>query len=109
MDEKLRLSNAWWDLRVDGTVEREQRQALHQELLIEVAAGHPLHRRPVIAVAKSEASDDIVVHLPTTGEWARVHLTWKRAAETPPWPKTEFYETVEDLERTLTSRTEPKG
>ncbi|MEV6373745.1 hypothetical protein [Micromonospora musae] len=101
MDENLRLSNAWWDLRLDGPVEREQRQALHQELLTEVAAGHPLHHRTVIVVAKSEASDDIVVHLPATTEWARVHLTWKGSAETPPWPKTKFYDTVEDLDRHL--------
>ncbi|WP_433119872.1 hypothetical protein [Micromonospora sp. CA-246542] len=26
--------------------------------------------------------------------WALVHLTWKAAPETPPWPKTTFYDTL---------------
>jgi cation diffusion facilitator CzcD-associated flavoprotein CzcO len=65
-----------------------------------VADGHPLHGQPVAVIGKSEASDDIVIEL-AAGGWAQVHLTWKGGAETPPWPKTKFYDTVQDLERDL--------
>ncbi|MET7749783.1 hypothetical protein [Micromonospora sp. NPDC005367] len=101
MDEQPAFSEPWWDLRQGGSVEREQREGLRAELLTEVTDDHPLHGQPIVVVARSEASDHIVVHLPPT-RWARVHLTWKRGAETPPWPLTEFYDTVEDLERGLT-------
>ena len=100
MDEQPLFSDAWWDLREGSSVEREQRQALHAELLTEVVAGHPLHGQPIDVVARSETSDDIIVQLGSQ-RWARIHLTWKGAAETPPWPKTTFHDTVEDLERGL--------
>lgn len=90
----------WWDLRPDGSVERGQREALHAELLTEVAVGHPLHGIRTEVIGRSEASDDIVVKL-ATGGWARVHLTYKRAPETPPWPNTTFYDTIHALERDL--------
>ncbi|TDC37901.1 hypothetical protein E1211_08895 [Micromonospora sp. 15K316] len=65
-----------------------------------MAADHPLHRQPVVVIATSEASDDIIVALPGA-RWARVHLTWRNKAETPPWPRTRFYDTVDDLQRHL--------
>lgn len=100
VDEQPVFTDPWWDLRRGGPVERNQRDALQAELLTEVAHGHPLHNQPVVVVAKSEASDDIVIRL-AAGGWARVHLTWKGAPEAPPWPWTEFYDTVQTLERSL--------
>ncbi|MFI5927476.1 hypothetical protein ACIA3K_16000 [Micromonospora sp. NPDC051543] len=89
------LADPWWDLRGDDPRERQQRQALHAELLVEVAPGHPLHGQPTTVVARSQASDDILVQLPE--RWALVHLTWRAAPETPPWPKTTFYDTLHAL------------
>ncbi|MFI7590413.1 hypothetical protein [Micromonospora sp. NPDC049359] len=92
MEKQPVFADPWWDLRGDEPVERQQRKALHTELLIEVAPGHPLHGQPTRIVARSQASDDILVQLPE--RWALIHLTWKGAPETPPWPKTEFYDTI---------------
>ncbi len=100
MNEQPAFHEPWWDLRQDGSVEHRQREALHAELLTEVAVGHPLHGLRTEVIARSQASDDIVVEL-ATGGWARVHLTYKRAPETPPWPNTTFYDTIHALERDL--------
>ncbi|WP_165945308.1 hypothetical protein [Micromonospora sp. KC723] len=99
MDEQPTFTDPWWDLRRDDPAERQQRQTLHAELLIEVAPGHPLHGQPTRIVARSEASDDILVQLP--GRWALIHLTWKGVPETPPWPKTKFYDTIHNLVQDL--------
>ncbi|MGC4879213.1 hypothetical protein ACLQ26_23510 [Micromonospora sp. DT43] len=100
MDEQPVFSDPWWDLRQGGPAERQLQQTLQAELLTELAAGHPLHDQPTKVIAKSEVSDDIVVELPA-GRCALIHLTWRGAAETPPWPKAEFYDTLGDLEQHL--------
>jgi cation diffusion facilitator CzcD-associated flavoprotein CzcO len=100
MNEQPAFPDPWWDLRPDGSVESRQREFLHAELLTEVSVGHPLHGLRIEVIGRSEASDDIVVKL-ATGGWARVHLTYKRAPETPPWPNTTFYDTIHALERDL--------
>jgi hypothetical protein len=65
--------------------EQRQRSAIQQELLAEVAAGHPLSGISSEVIARSEASDDALVRV-EDGRWALVHLTWRQAAEAPPWP-----------------------
>jgi hypothetical protein len=65
-----------------------------------VAVGHPLRGLRTEFIGRSQASDDIVVKR-ATGGWARVHLTYKRAPETPPRPNTTFYDTIHALERDL--------
>lgn len=61
MAEHLNFTDPWWDLRGDGPPERQQRQTLHDEFLIEVAPDHPVHGQPTRIVARSEAADDILV------------------------------------------------
>ncbi|PYC67260.1 hypothetical protein C7C45_22625 [Micromonospora arborensis] len=100
MDEQPVFTDPWWDLRRGGPTEQRQREALHAELLTEAAAGHPLHSQPVEVIGRSGASDDIVVEL-SSGGWALVHLTWKRAAERLPWPETTFYSTIKALEEDI--------
>lgn len=99
MEKQPTFTDPWWDLRGDDSVERQQRKALHTELLNEVAPGHPLHGQPTRIVARSQASDDILVQLPE--RWALIHLTWKGTPETPPWPRTEFYSTIHTLVQAL--------
>ncbi|WP_232233890.1 hypothetical protein [Micromonospora chokoriensis] len=100
MDEQPAFADPWWDLRRGGPAERQLQQTLQAELLTELAAGHLLHGQPAEVIAKSEVSDDIVAGLPA-GRCALIHLTWRGAPETPPWPKTEFYDTLHDLGRHL--------
>ncbi|MCK9901186.1 hypothetical protein MXD63_13990 [Frankia sp. Cpl3] len=92
----------WLDLRGGGATGRQQRETIARELRKEIAADHPLYSRQAEVIARSLASDDIVVELASgPGRWAQVHLTWKGAAETPPWPTTTFYDTIGTLEEDL--------
>jgi hypothetical protein len=98
VDEQPVFADPWWDLRHGDTPEQQHGEALYAELLGEVAAGHPVHGEPVEIIARSDASDDIVVEL-ASGGWAVVHITWKGAAEPLPWPTVILHDTVESLER----------
>ena len=81
------------DLR-DGD---ESADVLADELLRELAPGHPLHGRDVRVIARSLTRDDVVVVV--DDEVAVVHLTWTtRKAERPPWPATRFVATADELE-----------
>ncbi|WP_239083442.1 hypothetical protein [Asanoa ishikariensis] len=84
------FADPWWDLRGGEPAAVEQRSGLKARLAIEVGVGHPLHGQDIDVVARSQASDDVVVSI-SGGGWAVVHLTWSRTAESPPWPRTTFY------------------
>jgi hypothetical protein len=72
-------------------VATEQRPALESELQAELSPKHPLSGARVTAIARCSACDDVVFSLATDpARFARVHLTWRRAPEPPPWPITEF-------------------
>jgi hypothetical protein len=62
----------------------ETAASFDDELLREVAPGHPLHERRCIAIAKREATDDVLFAVGAE-EVAVVHLTWTQAPERPPW------------------------
>lgn len=100
MTGALVLTDPWWDLRGGGRIEDDQRLILHEELLRETGAGHPLAGQVVIVIGRSAARDDILVTL-ERGGWAIVHLTWKRSREDPPWPVTVFYHDIAALEEAL--------
>jgi hypothetical protein len=62
----------------------------------EVAPGHPLYERRCIAIAKREATDDVLFALGAE-EMAVVHLTWGQKPEPPPWPSTTFYASFDEF------------
>jgi hypothetical protein len=95
MESQMAFPEPWSDLR-DGDPENdEQREALRAELAEELSAGHVLHDRELIIVARSEANDDVLVAL-DDGTWALVHLTWRGTAERAPWPTTVVFSAVMD-------------
>lgn len=100
MRDSLVVPDLWWDLRGGGVEEERQRSAIRQELRAEVAAGHPLAGISRTVIARSEASDDVLVLL-EDGRWALVHLTWRQAPEAAPWPIVKFYDSVPAVERSL--------
>lgn len=100
MDQRPVFTDPWWDLRTGDPEAVNQRNALRAELATELSTGHPLHDQQLTIVARSEASDDIVVRV-SDGSWALVHLTWRGTAEAPPWPWTTIYTDPADLEREL--------
>jgi hypothetical protein len=65
-----------------------RRGHLEQELRREVAAGHPLHGRPLKAVGKCIRCDELLFDI-GNGEFAHVHLSYpKGGPDRPPWPRT---------------------
>jgi hypothetical protein len=100
MADDLDLTEPWWDLRGAGATEANQRQTLLAELIAEVRPGHPLHGIEATVIARSTAQDDVLVEL-NTDRWAIVHLTWRGSKETPPWPRTTFYSTPQQLRAAL--------
>lgn len=78
----------------------EQRGALVAELQAELSAVHRLYGQPVTAVAACEGCDDVIFCVEIDpAHWVRVHLTWRRSAELPPWP--EFGKVTSPLSRSL--------
>jgi hypothetical protein len=74
------------------------RDGLAQELLREVAPGHPLYGIPVRAIARRNDCDDVLFALQDgSGRVAVVHLTWIRSIpDRPPWPGTSLYPSLGD-------------
>jgi len=86
------FGDPYLDLR-DGD---ESADALTDELLRELAPGHPLHGRDVRVIARSLETDDVVVVV--DDEVAVVHLTWTpRKSERPPLPTTRLVATAAEL------------
>jgi hypothetical protein len=79
----------WWDLRGADSAEAEQRAVIETEVGRQIQAGHPLHGRKFSVVARSQATDDVLIALDDE-TWAVVHLTWQ-ANEVPPWPATTIF------------------
>lgn len=73
-------------------------QSLAQELQRELSLGHPLACTALTVIGRCGACDDIVVLIDdNTKRVAVVHLTWSGTFETPPWPSTTFFESLDSL------------
>jgi hypothetical protein len=71
-------------------VTAEKRPVLEAELLAELSREHPLFGARMIAIAGCEGCDEVVFRVDTDpARFVSVHLTWRRAPELPPWPRTE--------------------
>jgi hypothetical protein len=97
MEDELVLTDPWRDLRGGGPAEEKQRKAIRAELSAEVSQGHPLSGVAVEVAARSEASDDVLLRAGRRGR-AVVHLTWRGAAEPPPWPRVALCASVQEIE-----------
>jgi hypothetical protein len=81
----------------------ESSEALTEELLREVAPGHPLHGGALRVIARALPNDDVIVLV--DDEVAIVHLTWtRRKSERPPLPETTFIGSAEDFESYVESQ-----
>jgi hypothetical protein len=69
-----------------------------RELRTEVSPGHPLHGAIIKAIAHSLQADDVLFQLEDS-RVCQVHLTWRRSAEQPPWPRHQMFSTLEDWVR----------
>jgi hypothetical protein len=75
-----------------------QAEALLREMRSELSPGHPLHGANVKAIAVSVQAGDALFQL-DDGRVCQVHLTWRRSAEQPPWPRHRMFSTLEDWVR----------
>jgi hypothetical protein len=79
---------------------------LHEELIREAGPRHRLFRHvsTAIALARSEASDDVLYWITDLGQLACVHLTWKpwqNELDNSVWPVTGFYDSFEHWKRDI--------
>ncbi len=70
--------------------------AFDEQLRREVARGHVLYNEHCLAIAKREATDDVLF---AVGEErvAVAHLTWAQKPETPHWPSVTLYSSFEEF------------
>jgi hypothetical protein len=96
--------STWWDLRGHAAEDRLLAEAIEKELHRELAKGHPLHGRVCRALASAHPNDDVVVAV-DEADVAIVHLTFTpRRRETPPYPDTEIFGSVDDFAEGLERR-----
>lgn len=78
--------------------DKHEAHSLAQELQHELSFGHPLACTSLTVIGRCSAWDDIVVSIDDgTTQVAIVHLTWSGKYETPPWPSTTFFESLDLL------------
>lgn len=66
------------------------RAQLEAQLRTEVADGHPLFGKTVIALARCGGCDHVVYSVEEDPGWfVLVHLTWQSTPDKPPWPRAE--------------------
>jgi hypothetical protein len=77
-------------------VESVYAEAVMAELRRELADGHPLSGVDLNLVARRPDSDDILVRfLDGSNRVAEVHLTWRHAVESPPFPGATIYDSID--------------
>lgn len=70
---------------------------LEAELQRELGRGHPLFGSRAVAVGRRGDCDDVLFFLPDgPTPLAVVHLTWSGGAGNREWPRTTFYESLDD-------------
>ena len=72
-------------------------QSFEAEFRRELAPGHLLYNVSVAAIAKRLGDDDVVLELRDgTMRVAEVHLTWRGACESLPWPTTAIFDSLNE-------------
>lgn len=85
-DETVTLPDPWALVTTP-----KAKMMLEAQLRVEVAEGHPLFGTHVTTLARCDQCDEVLFGIEgDSPRFAQVHLTWRRAPDTPPWPWTEF-------------------
>ncbi|WP_444882635.1 hypothetical protein [Microbulbifer sp. PSTR4-B] len=91
----------WLDINEYG---ESHGKALQRELFKELSKDHYLHVIELQVLAKREDQDDIL--LTDQSAFYIVHLTWSGKKEEAPYPRTEKFSTMEELQARLDSDSE---
>lgn len=78
-----------------------ERLPFEEELAREVRKGHELFGLDVTVVSRRFAQNDVLVTTPGRAGCAAVHLTYARGRETPPWPRTAWFESIDAAKEAL--------
>jgi len=70
-EDTIEWPEPWWCLDQNLDV----RLGIQRELSSEIGSKHPLWGLKPVAIGKSDANDDVIVHL-NDGRFACVHLVW---------------------------------
>jgi len=89
-------SEPWSDIDEYPT---EHQFSIETELTKEVSSAHLLNNFKLKVLAKREDRDDILVS--SDNGYFIVHLTWSAKTELSPYPLTETFETLKELESRL--------
>jgi hypothetical protein len=75
---------------------RDERPVLLDELRRELGTDHVLYGLRLSVLASRRDRDDVLVAINDgTSRVAKVHLTWSQRTETPPWPMTNLFASIE--------------
>jgi hypothetical protein len=83
----------WWPT---DQLDEHFHDTFRRQLEREVSPGHCLHQVPVRLLARGSGDDALFRLLDGSDRVAGVHLTWSSAAQSPPWPRTVIYPTLEE-------------
>ena len=99
--EDFVFSVRWWDLRGSSAEDAVERRRVEDELIREVAPGHPVHGQHPAAVASCTHCDDCLFMI-DGNRFAVVHLSWpEQGPDRPPWPDTDVCDNWEAVEAYL--------
>ena len=102
-EERFNWKEPWWNLEEN----QELRLGIQKELNAEIGPKHPLWGLKPVVFGKTDACDDVVVHL-KDGRFACVHLVWHGKIDQYPdkFPWTTIYETASALQKFLDGESE---
>lgn len=95
MKEQFNWPEPWWHLGENAKI----KSCVQKELEREIGPRHPLWTLKPIAIAKSDANDDVIVQL-SDGRFACVHLVWHGKIDPHPdkFPSSIIFDCVESLQ-----------
>ncbi|MGF1742872.1 hypothetical protein L4C34_17715 [Vibrio profundum] len=93
--EKINWPEPWWCLEQNLLLRRKMQKALN----LEIGPKHPLWGLKPVVIGKTDANDDVIVHL-SSQTFACVHLLWTGKHDMFPAenPATEIFEKVSELQ-----------
>lgn len=86
-------------------VRAEESERLHAQLLRELGRGHQLFewRGKCHAIAARQDRDDVLFAL-ADKRVVQVHLTWSKTVQPPPFPRSEFFSSLDTFAQSLNYR-----
>jgi hypothetical protein len=83
------------DWQVFDSGDAASSETFRAELLAEIPRGHELFEADLELIARRFAQDDVLVRAAGRDGCAAVHLTWTGSKEMLPYPRTQWYESIE--------------